>query len=205
MENNTFIEKCKSKSVSELETIVREKNKYFEDAVFAAIHILKERNGNAEQLDQVAKEIEIQIEKKQNAQKEEIQKANKKDDRITDDPNAPELHSKTVIIAFCTLFTTIFGAVLMIYNLKQVKKTEKLYLVVMFGIVFTAITMFLALFEEIRRFIVPIMNLMGGFILTEHFWNKNIDEDIVHRRRNWIKPAIISLVITIPLIILTLM
>ncbi|MBI1185011.1 hypothetical protein GC194_12115 [bacterium] len=173
MESNTFIEKYKSKSDAELEAIVREKNKYFDDAVFAAIHILKERNGNAEQLDQIAQEIENQNEKKRKAKEEEIQKFDKKDNRITDDPNAPELHYKAVIIGFC--------------------------------IVFTAITMFLALFEEIRRFIVPLMNLTGGIILTEYFWNKNIDEDIVHRRRNWIKPAIISLVITITLTILTLM
>jgi len=50
---------------------IAEKEKITLVAVFAAIHILKERNGNAEQLDKVAEEIQNQIESKKKAKEED--------------------------------------------------------------------------------------------------------------------------------------
>lgn len=203
MSENRFIEKFQHKTDSELEYIIENKKSYDEQAVAASIHILKERNGKTLELESVESEIKIEKEKKEIARKKTIEK-HKKKNNITDDPNAPELHSKKVIMVFSGLFSTIFGAVLLMYNMKQTDNQTGRTQILIFGILYTIITLVVVNLLNIGGNIALIFNIAGGGILTEYFWNKFIGKEFQHRKRSWIKPAIISVLITIPLILATI-
>jgi len=198
MSENKFIEKFQHKTDSELEYILENKKNYNEQAVLASIQILKERNGESSELKSVEKEIETEKEKKEITQQKAVEE-NKKKNNITDDPNAPELHSKKVIMVFSVLFSTIFGAVLLMYNLKQTENKAGRIQVLIFGILYTIATLLVVNLMNIGGNIALIFNIAGGGILTEYFWNKFIGKDFEHRKRSWIKPAIISVLITIPI------
>ena len=200
MSENKFIEKFQNKTDSELEYILENKKSYNEQAVFASIQILKARNGESSELKSVVEEIETEKEKKKITQRKAIEE-NKKKDNITDDPNAPELHSKKVIMVFSGLFSTIFGAVLLMYNMKQTENKTGRIQVLIFGILYTIATLVVVNLMNIGGNIALIFNIAGGGILTEYFWNKFIGKEFEHRKRSWIKPAIISVLITIPLIL----
>ncbi|NAY90604.1 hypothetical protein GTQ34_01620 [Muricauda sp. JGD-17] len=200
MSENRFIEKFQHKTDSELEYILENKKSYNEQAVAASIHILKERNGKTPELESVESEIKIEKEKKEIAREKTI-KEHKKKNNITDDPNAPELHSKKVIMVFSGLFSTIFGAVLLMYNMKQTDNQTGRIQVLIFGILYTIITLVVVNSLNIGGNIALIFNIAGGGILTEYFWNRFIGKEFQHRKRSWIKPAIISVLITIPLIL----
>ena len=200
MSQNKFIEKFQHKTDSELEYILENKKSYNEQAISASIHILKERKGKTSEIETVENEIKIKKEKKQIAQKKFVEEEKKKSN-ITDNPNAPELHSKKVIMVFSGLFSTIFGAVLLMYNMKQTKNQTGRIQVLIFGILYTIVTLFVVNLMNIGGNIALIFNIAGGGILTEYFWNKFIGKDFEHRKRSWIKPAIISVLITIPLIL----
>ena len=199
MNENKFIEKFQNKTDSELEYILENKKSYNEQAVSASIEILKKRNGESSELKTVEKEIESE-KKKEITQRKAIEE-NKKKDNITDDPNAPELHSKKVIMVFSGLFSTIFGAVLLMYNMKQTENKTGRIQVLIFGILYTIATLLVVNLMNIGGNIALIFNIAGGGILTEYFWNKFIGKEFEHRKRSWIKPAIISVLITIPLIL----
>ena len=200
MRENRFIEKFQHKTDSELEYILENKKSYNEQAIAASIHILKERNGKTTELEAVENEIKIEKEKKEVA-REKIIEEDKKKNNITDDPNAPELHSKKVIMVFSGLFSTIFGAVLLMFNMKQTDNQTGRIQVLIFGILYTIITLVVVNLLNIGGNIALIFNIAGGGILTEYFWNKFIGKEFQHRKRSWIKPAIISVLITIPLIL----
>lgn len=200
MSENRFIEKFQHKTDSELEYILENKKGYNEQAIAASIHILKERNGKTPELESVESEIKIEKEKKEIAREKTFEE-HKKKNNITDDPNAPELHSKKVIMVFSGLFSTIFGAVLLMYNMKQTDNQTGRIQVLIFGILYTIITLVVVNLLKIGGNIALIFNIAGGGILTEYFWNKFIGKEFQHRKRSWIKPAIISVLITIPLIL----
>ncbi|MFG6686188.1 hypothetical protein ACGK9U_06375 [Mariniflexile sp. HNIBRBA6329] len=198
MNENKFIEKFQRKTDSELEYILENKKSYNEQAVSASIQILRERNGESSQLKSIEKEIEIEKEEKEITQRNSVEE-NKKKNNNTDDPNAPELHSKKVIMVFSGLFSSIFGAVLLMYNMKQTNNRTGRIQVLIFGILYTIATLLVVNLMNIGGNIAMIFNIAGGGILTEYFWNKFIGKDIEHRKRSWIKPAIISVLITIPI------
>ncbi|RSK41321.1 hypothetical protein [Mangrovimonas spongiae] len=200
MSENRFIEKFQNKTDSELEYILENKKSYNEQAIAASIHILKERNGKTPELESVESEIKLEKERKEIACEKTIEEQKKKNN-ITDDPNAPELHSKKVIMVFSGLFSTIFGAVLLMYNMKQTDNQSGRIQVFIFGILYTIITLVVVNLLNIGGNIALIFNIAGGGILTEYFWNKFIGKEFQHRKRSWIKPAIISVLITIPLIL----
>jgi len=200
MNENKFIEKFQLKTDSELEYILENKQSYNEQAVSASIQILKERNGQSIELESVENEIEVAKEKKEIIQRKVVE-GEKKKSNITDDPNAPELHSKRVIMVFSGLFSAIFGAVLLMYNMKQTDNKKGQIQVLVFGILYTIATLTIITLLDIRGNIALIFNIAGGGILTEYFWNKFIGKEFKHRKRSWIKPAIISVIITIPLIL----
>ena len=200
MNENKFIEKFQNKTDSELEYILENKKSYNEQAVFASIQILKERNGESSVLKSAEEEIETEKEKKEITQRKAVEE-NKKKDNITDDPNAPELHSKKVIMVFSGLFSTIFGAVLLMYNMKQTENKTGRIQVLIFGILYTIATLVVVNLINISGNIALIFNIAGGGILTEYFWNKFIGKNFEHRKRSWIKPAIISVLIIIPFIL----
>jgi len=127
MSENRFLKKFESKSDSDLERIINDKETFVVQARIAAIEILKERNRQTESTEKAENEIKVAEERKIATQQKLVEREEKYN-FVTDDSNAPELHSKRVITMFAAIFSTIFGAVLMMHNLKEVgnSKSKKL-------------------------------------------------------------------------------
>ena len=200
MNENRYIEKFQTKTNSELEYILENKEKYNEKAVSASIQILTERNGKTPEIETVENEMLVVEEKKINQQKKIIEKTKKKS-FLTEDTNAPELHSKRVIMLFSAIFSTIFGSVLLMYNMKQTCNSRGRTQVLIFGILYTIATIVLINLLNIKTNLALLFNFAGAGILTEYFWNKFIGQEFKYRKRSWIKPAIISVLIVLPIFI----
>ncbi|AVR46002.1 hypothetical protein C7S20_12465 [Christiangramia fulva] len=116
----------------------------------------------------------------------------------------PKLYSKRVIYAFSIIFSTLFGTILLMSNLKQTGNKKGWYEVLIFGVIFTAGVVFTAASFNIETNIGLPLNLLGALILNEYFWNRYIGKETKFEKKSWHKPAIISLVITLPLIYIIL-
>tara|TARA_B110000908_G_C10223319_1_gene436537 strand:- start:1196 stop:1816 length:621 start_codon:yes stop_codon:yes gene_type:complete len=198
MNENRYIEKFQTKTNSELEYILENKEKYNEKAVSSSIQILTERNGKTTEIETVENEIQVAKEKKIIQQKKVVEETKKKS-FLTEEPNAPELHSKKVIMLFSAIFSTIFGAVLLMYNMKQTDNSKGRIQVFIFGILYTVATIVIKDLLNIKTNLALIFNFAGAGILTEYFWDKFIGKEFKYRKRSWIKPAIISALIVIPI------
>lgn len=121
---------------------------------------------------------------------------------IVKDLNAPAYYSQQAIWAFSTFFTVIFGAVLLYINLKGNKRGQ--WTVIGFGIVYTALAILLLINIARNTGITLTVNAMGGFILTQLFWDKYVGEETKYRTKPILIPLLISLLIVIPFIVLAL-
>ena len=193
MNDNRFLQKFKGHSDTELEQIINDQETFVEEARIAAIQLLKERNGKNDSIEKAEAEIE--------SVKEQKIKEEHREDYSTEDPNAPKLYSKRVIMLFAALFSTIFGAVLMMINFKEVGNQKAKVQVLIFGILYTGLIIFIVNALDIQTNIGIALNWGGAAILTEYFWNKQLGKTIQYQTKNWTKPAIISGIITTPIIL----
>ncbi len=106
--------------------------------------------------------------------------------------NIPELYSKTLILIFAILFSTIFAAALFIVNLRTLGKTKEAFWVLIFAIVYLIATGVVMQVFGLAPSMTIIANVIGAAILNEFFWNKFIGSEFSYKKKSWIKPTLIS-------------
>ena len=113
----------------------------------------------------------------------------------------PSIYSKKAIWGFSFVFSAVFGGVLLMQNLKDIGKKKEAYMMLFLSIIFTAVTIFIVnIPEKPNSSFTYICNAIGGYILSNYFFNKYIpDEDQYKNKKIW-KPLIISIIITIPIV-----
>ncbi|MCL7753893.1 hypothetical protein [Polaribacter sp. Z022] len=192
MRTNSFTNNMRLKTDAELKTILKEKSKYTEQAIQAVIWELEDRN-------LIEKSEEPYIDP---LKEEEISDTVVKESNINNNESnfeefeKPFLYSKKSIQGFTIFFSTLFGTILLMSNLKVLKKQKARMQVLVFGISYTVlITIILNLYPQIL-FLSIIFNLIGYGVLVEYYWNKNIGKNFSYKKKQiWI-PLIISIAIT---------
>jgi len=112
----------------------------------------------------------------------------------------PSLYSKRVIFMFCLLLSTIFGAVILMSNLNVVKEKKGKWQVLLFTILYGAGQAYTVI-NFTTSYIGLLLNLTGAIILTEYFWNRYIGGERDFVKKSWKKPALVSALIIVPLMI----
>ena len=189
------------KSNKELETIFNEKEKYTAEAIQAVIWELENRNlieKTAISVDETLKKSDavnavISTEKKENNESpfEELE--------------LPFLYSKKAIQGFTIFFSTIFGAFLLMQNLKEMNKPKARIQTLTFGIVYTILSAIILNDLPKTFFITLLFNLIGYVILTEYIWNKHIGKDLAFQKKQIWQPLATSIFIVLALILLLLL
>lgn len=192
MRTNSFTNNMRLKTDAELKTILKEKSKYTEQAIQAVIWELEDRNliekSEEPYIDPLKEEeISVTVVKESNINNNESN---------FEEFEKPLLYSKKSIQGFTIFFSTLFGTILLMSNLKVLKKQKARMQVLVFGISYTVlITIILNLYPQIL-FLSIIFNLIGYGVLVEYYWNKNIGKSFSYKKKQiWI-PLIISIAIT---------
>ncbi|WP_068448675.1 hypothetical protein [Polaribacter atrinae] len=201
MRKNSFSTNMRSKSNKELETILLEKDKYTEEAIQAVTWELQDRN-ILERTDDFSDEITKETVTIDVAVTNESTENNKSP---FEELEVPVLYSKKAILGFTIFFSTIFGAVLLMQNLKEMNKPKARNQVLIFGLVYTVFSTILLNYLPKSIFTTLILNMIGYTVLTGYFWNINLGKDIVHRDKQIWKILGISLLIVFGLIFLLLL
>lgn len=105
----------------------------------------------------------------------------------------PELYSKTLILIFAILFSTIFAAALLIVNLRTLGKIKEAGWVLLFAIAYIIATAVVMQTLNLSPSMTIIANVLGAAILNEFFWNKFLGSDISYKKKSWVKPTLISI------------
>lgn len=108
------------------------------------------------------------------------------------------LYSKRIILIFSGLFSVIFGAALLLSNFRKLNEQKGIYQVLIFVVIYvTGLVYTISSMKTGANLSLPL-NLAGGFILNEYFWNRYIGKETEYEKKSWVKPTIISLAISIP-------
>ena len=156
------------KSNKELETILKKNNDYTQEAIQAVIWEMENRN-LIDKSDVLYKNTF-----KENNQIDTDEKNLDNNENPSKELILPVLYSKRAIQGFTIFFTTIFGAVLLMYNLKEMNKLKERNQVLIFGIVFTILSAILLNYLPKMIFTTLLFNLIGYAVLIEFFWKNNI-------------------------------
>ncbi|HLN73146.1 MAG TPA: hypothetical protein VK205_07605 [Prolixibacteraceae bacterium] len=121
------------------------------------------------------------------------------EDQIIATDSDLKIYSKKAIILFSLIFSTIFGAVLLMQNLKDIGKKREANQVLFLSIIYTALSIFIInLPERPNFFLTYLCNFVGAMILIEFIYKRYFpDEETFEKKKIW-KPLIISILIIIP-------
>ena len=197
MRTNNFTQNMLKKSNAELENILEDKKTYTDEAIQAVIWELENRNiiekGSITH-NPVILEKDVLIEEKE--LDKDYHEASSKATVF------PILYSKRAIQGFTIFFSTLFGAVLLMSNLKKMNKPKARVEVLVFGISYTFLTIILLDYLPKTFFLTILFNLVGYAVLVEYFWNKNLGKELQHQKKQISKPLIISFAILVLLVLL---
>ncbi len=119
----------------------------------------------------------------------------------TEEITYPKIYSSRTIWGFSVFFTSIFGGVLLMQNLKETGRKKEGNLILLYAIIYTIVTIIIAnIPEKPNSSISFLCNITGGGILTYYFQNKYFPNEESYPKKTIWKPLIISLLITIPFV-----
>lgn len=116
----------------------------------------------------------------------------------------PKLYSKTLILVFAILFSTIFAAALLIVNLRSLGQRAAAAWVLLFSVVYMIGTALLMQEYSLSPSLTIVANVIGAAVLNEFFWNKYIGSEREFEKKSWIKPTAISMLIVLALFLIML-
>ena len=106
-----------------------------------------------------------------------------------------ELYSKNVIGIFTFLFSAIFGAFLLMYNLRKLNYQKQSIIVLTFGVLYTTVSIYLLYLVNNNTNVAILLNLGGLYFMTTFFWNKYIGKEFEYMPKKPLKLILISLII----------
>jgi hypothetical protein len=190
MRKNSYSQAMAKKSDTALTLILEEKQKYNEEAIQAVVWELEER-GIIEKDSIVLDFVPLEIENLAQPSKDADVEQGSANEQIS----RPLLYSKRAILGFTIFFSTLFGVLLLMRNLKKLEQSKARFEVLVFGILYTFLTMVLANYLPTTLFLTFLFNGIGYAVLVEYFWNKNIGKNLEYEKEEIKKPLIISLII----------
>ena len=119
----------------------------------------------------------------------------------TEQTEIPKFYSKKAILGFSIFFSSIFGGILLMQNLKDIGMKKEAKTVLNTSIILTLLPFLLAwLMEKEVAAYTLLANIIGGVVLSEFYFGLYIPKEQLFESKKIWKPLIISLLITIPLL-----
>jgi hypothetical protein len=133
--------------------------------------------------------------------KMELENSQNKEIETQEIINNPKIYSSKVIWGFSVIFSTIFGGVLLMQNLKDIGKKKEANLVLVACILYTIATVIVVnIPEHPKASFAYLINMAGGAILVNLVYKKYFPNDSEYEKKKIWKPLIISSIIVIPFI-----
>lgn len=177
------------RSVEDLHDYINNYQKYWPDAIEAAVAELKNR-GEVFTLEEQA-EIEKRIEIRRQAVKDfEMQQPAQPKYEEPLEVTTPQLYSQVAVIGFTLIFSVIAGGILMNANLKQLGNEVGRKTIILFTFAFVALEIFVMFL--VSPALNLVFNIVASAILGLVFWAKYIG-NINYQSKSIVKPLLIWL------------
>lgn len=112
-----------------------------------------------------------------------------------------KIYSKKAIYGFSVFFSSIFGGILLMQNLKDIGKRKEAKEVLIVSIVITILTILISNSINAKSSGALLCNIIGGLLFSEFYFHKYLPKHEGYEKKKIWKPLVISIVITIPLLL----
>ena len=196
VEFNSIVEK---KTNQELEEYIFNIKAYRREIIEAVIVEMGKRgySFSTEELE----DIEIKMkEREETIGKSTITVREPWEKNLVTDVSCPQLYTKKVIDIFSIIFGALFASVLMAINFTKTEHKRGIIPVILFGLFFTVSQIIFFDYLNDNGLYSTWMTISSSFlaaiVLHYFFWYKYIGKDTKYRRKSFIIPLIMGLIIT---------
>ncbi|QNF32713.1 hypothetical protein HUW51_08205 [Adhaeribacter swui] len=194
-----YANKMANKTELELLEYFNNHQKYVPVAVLAAVAELQKRGRTFSETELATLEPERQA-VRQAYQAEMAAKA-AETDNDEEAEEVSQLYTPNAIVGFSIFFSLLFGAMLLVTNIRELGNRKGSWIVVGFGIAYMALEV--VLFQLYRSSTLTLgLNLIGALILNFYFWPKYIGFNQGYEAKPIWRALLISILIVLPLIII---
>ncbi|MFK5890547.1 MAG: hypothetical protein QM486_07435 [Flavobacteriaceae bacterium] len=191
---NYYSKSMPSKSDTELQEYVNQKDDFQEEAVLAAICELEKRGA-----------LSTAISTLKEALSRNLKEADEPIGNTVSKNNAiPLIYSNNFILIFGVLFSVFGAGILIAMNFMQLKKVKTARIYLFAGLGYSLFQMFVfSIFKTTSPLISVASSLLGVYMLS-FYSNKEMPEDLKTAPRNIWNPIMIAILISLPLAFIVL-
>ena len=210
MKENFFTKKMTQKSDAELQEIIGNKESYIDEARLAASWELEKRNIKVDKI-----EVDSETAKDPSNTSTSAESKTETPEELTE-PVVVEpiestyeqpttLYSKKAIYGFSIFSSTIFGAAIMMYNLKILNQPKARIQVLVFAVLYMIFSVLVIEALQASTFTALVLNVTGAFILNEYYWNKFIGKTFKYEPKGLFQAISIAILVVVVIFVLLML
>jgi len=107
------------------------------------------------------------------------------------------LYSRSAVFGFSIFFSTIFGSILLMINLRRLGEKRKGFEILLLGIAYAILSSVLVDLAGANLVLSLVLNVLGGYLMSTYFWAKYIGLEFSHEKQSILIPLILGIAMSL--------
>jgi hypothetical protein len=116
---------------------------------------------------------------------------------LSDEEAAVSLYSRSAVFGFSIFFSTIFGSILLMINLRRLGEKRKGFEILLLGIAYAVLSSVLVDLAGANLVLSLVLNVLGGYLMSTYFWAKYIGLEFSHKKQSILIPLILGIAMSL--------
>jgi hypothetical protein len=116
---------------------------------------------------------------------------------VSEEEAVVSLYSRSAVFGFSIFFSTIFGSILLMINLRRLGEKRKGFEILLLGIAYAILSSVLVDLAGANLVLSLILNVLGGYLMSTYFWAKYIGLEFSHEKQSILIPLILGIAMSL--------
>ena len=116
---------------------------------------------------------------------------------VSEEEALVSLYSRSAVFGFSIFFSTIFGSILLMINLRRLGEKRKGFEILLLGIAYAIISSVLVDMAGANLVLSLVLNVLGGYLMSTYFWAKYIGLEFSHEKQSILIPLILGIAMSL--------
>ena len=116
---------------------------------------------------------------------------------VSEEEALVSLYSRSAVFGFSIFFSTIFGSILLMINLRRLGEKRKGFEILLLGIAYAILSSVLVDLAGANLVLSLVLNVLGGYLMSTYFWAKYIGLEFSHEKQSILIPLILGIAMSL--------
>lgn len=116
---------------------------------------------------------------------------------VSEEEAVVSLYSRSAVFGFSIFFSTIFGSILLMINLRRLGEKRKGFEILLLGIAYAILSSVLVDLAGTNLALSLVLNVLGGYLMSTYFWAKYIGLEFSHEKQSILIPLILGIAMSL--------